>query len=173
MTTRRKQRVSGASLSRDRYFSSALTSLLNGERASRGLPELAWNDCLASLAADWSSQMAQEGVLSHRDLELIRSTWAPLSAMISLGENVYWGSGGWTATARSAHVALMRSAPHRVNLLHPHFDCVGIGTRVDDRGQLLVTQNFGATLRRPPAHRQLGAGAWVIRRLEQLSEGFR
>src|SRR5438128_3452658 len=69
------------------------TPLLNGiwqatnqDRAANGLPALAYNAQLASLAQDWANHLAATEILVHRDLGAVLADPA-YAAFWTLGEN--------------------------------------------------------------------------------------
>ncbi|UCG41260.1 MAG: CAP domain-containing protein [Acidimicrobiia bacterium] len=117
----------------DYSYSSALVSLANSSRAAHGLAPLTWSDTLSSAASSAAIRMANEGSLSHSDLQ-------PLLGPFSvLGENI---GRGYTAPA-DIHAAWMGSGSHRDNLLKPAFTHVGIAVWIDASGQPWVSQVFG------------------------------
>jgi uncharacterized protein YkwD len=115
-------------------------TMVNQERAARGLPAFAWDPQLANLAADWSANMAASGNFNHRDLSgtIRQPGWA--GVYWGLGENIVTGGG---LTSNSSHAAWMNSPGHRQNVLQPGFDSIGIGVFCDANGRLWATQNFG------------------------------
>lgn len=114
-----------------------LFSLINQDRAAQGLPALAWNDQLGSLAQTWSEQMSRSGALTHQDLDALQAN-PFMAAWRSLGENIYMGA----TDAGSANTTWMNSPGHRANILHGFTD-VGIGTTRDSSGILWVVADFG------------------------------
>lgn len=115
---------------------------VNAERAERGIAELAWNDDLAAVASDWSEQMADDGDFRHQDLEpLLRGD--RLTGFRALGENIFRATG--PVPAGTIHAGWMRSDGHRVNVLNPGFDRIGIGVHCAADGSVWATQQFGRT----------------------------
>ena len=114
-----------------------LVNLINQDRAGQGLPALAWDDQLGSLAQTWSARMAQNGALSHQDLDALQAS-PSMSAWRSLGENIYYGG----TDVSGANSTWMNSPGHRANILHG-FTHVGVGTTRDARGVLWVVADFG------------------------------
>src|SRR3954451_16014813 len=92
-------------------------ALLNTVRARNGVPPLATDGQLISVARGWSARMAGDGGLSHNpDLGSQVSNWR------SLGENV--GTGGDVNTIEAA----LEASPHHFeNMVDPNFTYVGIG----------------------------------------------
>ena len=117
-----------------------LFARLNAERRARGLAELAWDDDLARMAADWSAHMASTGDFAHRDLGAAGSL-PGIARFSALGENIAWVE-GYPNDGYQLHVGWMRSEGHRTNMLQPGYDAVGIGV-VCDGGRAWATQNFG------------------------------
>jgi uncharacterized protein YkwD len=76
-------------------YARTVFDLVNAERASAGLSELVWNDCLASAAAVRASHTLDEELLSHEPLaagctsgnragENLARTWQEPSGMVKL-----------------------------------------------------------------------------------------
>src|SRR5947209_16389592 len=104
---------------------------LNAVRARNGVPPLATDGQLVSVARAWSAQMAGPAGLSHNpDLGSQVSNWR------TLGENV--GTGGDVA---SIEAALEASPHHFENMVDPAFNYVGIGV-VEAGGAVWVTEDF-------------------------------
>src|SRR5438270_717433 len=100
-------------------------------RARNGVPPLATDGQLISVARAWSAQMAGPAGLSHNpDLGSQVSNWR------TLGENV--GTGGDVA---SVEAALEASPHHFQNMVDPAFQYVGIGV-VEAGGAIWVTEDF-------------------------------
>lgn len=114
----------------------AVHSLIDRARVNRGLPPLVLNGELSQLAHRHSLRMAQQRRLFHTPCLECR---IPIATWTMLGENV--GSGG---SIRRIHRTLMRSTPHRQNVLGG-FDAVGVGV-VERGGRFWVTQIFFAGL---------------------------
>lgn len=121
----------------------AILDRVNAERAARGLEELAWNQELAEVARDWSVEMAQKGVLEHQDIgQLLQEE--ELSGFQGLGENIFRATG--SVPAGTIHAGWMRSDGHRVNVLNPGWDRIGIGVHCGEDGSVWATQEFGRTV---------------------------
>lgn len=132
----------GSGGSAEEQMARAIFDRVNAERAERGLAELAWNDELAGVARDWNVQMAEDGRLHHQDLEpLLRGD--RLSGFRSLGENIFRATG--PVPAGTIHAGWMRSDDHRVNVLNPGFDRLGVGVHCAPDGSVWATQEFGRT----------------------------
>ncbi len=110
----------------------SLVSLLNGARASAGLPALTVSSDLAAVAARQAGTMASTRVLAHTpNLPGAVCCWS------SVGENV-----GMGASASTVHQAFMASSAHRANILSATYTQVGVGTAVDSSGMLWVSEIF-------------------------------
>ncbi|MGY1915953.1 CAP domain-containing protein [Blastococcus sp. SYSU DS0973] len=122
---------------------------VNDERRARDLEPVAWNEELAEVARDWSAAMAERGVLEHQDVREVLSREA-LSGFSGLGENIFTASG--PVPAGVAHVGWMRSDGHRVNVLNPGWNRLGVGVFCAPDGSVWATQEFGRTVDadRPP-----------------------
>lgn len=93
-------------------------ALLNQTRARGGLPPLAVDAELTSLARGWAQHQADAGHISHAN---------PISAGVTadwlkLGENV--GTGGNVQVVMDAFIA---SPGHYANIMDPEFTKVGVG----------------------------------------------
>lgn len=121
------------------------TSLLNGERSSRGGHTLVTMSDLVEIARRHSQDMANRGAIYHNENlpNEVHGDWQ------ILGENV--GRGG---SVDSIHDAFMNSAPHRANILDDRFNQVGVGTVIKD-GYIYVTEVFAGrgSAPRPVVHR--------------------
>lgn len=113
---------------------------VNDERRERGLQPLEWHEDLATYARAWSEDMAGREVIEHQELtELIREE--ELSGLRSIGENVFQSTG--PVPAGVIHSGWMESPGHRVNVLQPGFDVLGIGVTCGEDGGVWATQLFG------------------------------
>lgn len=110
-------------------------SAINTERASGGLPALASNAALVSIAQTWSQHLASAGTLSHNPN---LASLAPASWM-KLGENV-----GMGPTCDAIATAFWNSPEHKANIMDPAFSQVGVAT-VDASGTIFVTEDFMGT----------------------------
>lgn len=114
----------------------ALFAALNGARAGAGLPPLAYNDSLASVAQSWSAHMSTTSMAHNPSVSAqIPPGWS------AWGENVAF-AGGYPDLAGTIHSNWMNSPGHRENILRPGFTQVGIGYHVDAAGTAWATQVF-------------------------------
>jgi len=112
----------------------AVLCLLNGERADRGLAQLAENAQLAQAALGHATDMVQRDYFSHDSPDgatmtdrIAATGYLPDDASWLVGENLAWGTGS-LATARAIMDAWMSSEGHRANILNPRFREIGMGT---------------------------------------------
>jgi uncharacterized protein YkwD len=134
-------RTSGA-----RDLERQILALVNRERKSRRLPELAWNDSLAGEARRHSERMDKLGFFGHRDPERGSLGDRLRSARIdykACAENLYQQS-GLPDPAAEAVRAWLRSRGHRSNLLSRQYARTGIGVFEGGGTQYTVTQIFWA-----------------------------
>ena len=111
----------------------------NRERATRGLPQLAWDDALAASARQHAAQMAERGALSHQfpgEPGLAERATNAGARFIALAENV-----ALAPTAAELHSEWMNSPPHRANLLDPDLNSMGIAV-VERGGELYAVEDF-------------------------------
>jgi uncharacterized protein YkwD len=112
--------------------------LINSDRAGAGLGPLAWNGCLAGVAAQNAQRMAAAGAISHadgpqRDLECGLGS-------VQAGENV----GFWSAGINDAQLnsMFMASPGHRSNIMGP-YRYVGTAWVVAPNGYGYIAVEFG------------------------------
>lgn len=114
-------------------FGSELLGLINQQRVSQGLGELAWQNQLASAAREHSLDMACNGFFSHTGsdgsspFDRIQRQGYSFSYA---GETIYGGSGGYNSP-QAALDAWMNSPAHRDILLSPTYSQAGIGYEYD------------------------------------------
>jgi len=106
-----------------------VADLVNWSRHTNGLAALRADQLAMDRAQEWSNHMASTGQLAHR------GTWSGLGSWCAAGENVGYGQ-----DAATVHNALMRSAPHRANILG-RYDRIGTGY-AKRNGLVWVTQIF-------------------------------
>ena len=101
-----------------------VVALVNGERAKRKAPALAWDDTLYGIAREHSEEMARQGRLFHS------SMYEPYA------ENCWGGGPGSFHYFRASDImaSWMGSDKHRTWLLCPHLKHVGVGIAVSDEG---------------------------------------
>jgi uncharacterized protein YkwD len=123
-------------------ISRAIFDRVNAEREERGLAPVSWNDALADVARAWSREMAGTGRFQHQDIGAVLRR-DELSGFEALGENIFRATG--PVPAGTIHAGWMRSADHRVNVLNPGWDRLGIGVFCAPDGSVWATQEFGRT----------------------------
>lgn len=127
----------------DSAAESALLDLANQSRRQAGLPPLRMDDSLRDAARAHARIMVSRQQLSHRFsgeptlMERLLDTGIHLD---QVGENVAYHS-----SVEKAFSALMNSAPHRENLLDPHFNLAGFAAYWSE-GRLYVVQDFAHSL---------------------------
>ena len=116
------------------FFKSA-----NRERAEQGLPQLKWDETLATAARKHATLMADQEELSHRlpgeaalDVRIAQAG----ARFSSVGENVAIGP-----EPPEIHTGWMHSPGHRANILGTHFNALGVGV-VERDGQLYAVEDF-------------------------------
>jgi uncharacterized protein YkwD len=121
----------------------AIFDRVNAERAERGLAELDWNDALATVARDWSAEMASTGRFEHQDVAEVLDR-EELAGFRGIGENIFTATA--PVPAGAIHVGWMESDDHRVNVLNPGWNRIGIGVHCAPDGSVWATQEFGRTV---------------------------
>ncbi|MQB00259.1 MAG: hypothetical protein GEU78_08205 [Actinobacteria bacterium] len=97
-----------------------LASKINNARLNRGLNALRLDPQLSRVSRKHSYEMAKRRKLYHTPSSVLG--WR-VTRWISLGENI-----GHTRTVRRAFRLMMRSAPHRANILASDWVHIGVGT---------------------------------------------
>ncbi len=123
-----------------------LVALTNDARASTGLPPLAMDARLASLARWRSRDMAQRGYFGHQIppanttvFDVMRATGIRFSYV---AENIGWTSApAGAATTMMEHVFLA-SPEHLANILGAHYDAIGVGAYRSSDGRDYFTVLF-------------------------------
>ncbi|MFD7527738.1 MULTISPECIES: CAP domain-containing protein [unclassified Streptomyces] len=124
----------------DSSAQSAVLALVNQERAKVGCSPLTASSSLASLAQDFSEDMAARGFFDHTDPDG-RSPWdrASKAGVQGLaGENIARGQ----ANAQAVMEAWMNSDGHRANILNCDYKTLGVGVHHGPSGPWW-TQDFG------------------------------
>lgn len=110
-------------------------TLVNQQRAARGLPALRPQDDLMQAARGYSRAMARSGFFSHVSPDGSTPSDRCIAAGYSqsgcsrwmIGETLAWGSGAF-AVPECIVNGWMNSAPHRRILLTAGFQDIGVGT---------------------------------------------
>ncbi len=120
----------------DRSAAKVTLCLLNKERAARGLKSLRFDKKQQKAADKHNRVMLRQDCFSHlcpgeRDLvgRIAAAGYLPCNCTWGIAENLAWGSGSQSTPANVVD-AWMNSPDHRVNILNPRYDEVGIA--VDD-----------------------------------------
>jgi hypothetical protein len=111
----------------------------NRERASRGLPQLRWDDALASAARQHALLMAQRSAISHQfpgEPDMAARASRAGARFSALAENV-----AEAPSASEIEAGWMNSPPHRGNLLDPDLDSIGISVAVSG-GERFASEDF-------------------------------
>ncbi len=124
-----------------------------------GRGPLRWHPTLAQVARQHSADMLQRRYVAHVTPEGVQVAQRLERAGISYlacGENIgviYGPASHGERGVREVHAAFMnqprRPTNHRGNILNPVWTHVGVGVAYAPEGQLIVTQNFVATLTKP------------------------
>jgi uncharacterized protein YkwD len=120
----------------------AIFDRVNAERENRGLQRVEWDDQLAQVARGWSRSMADTGRLEHQDMQQVLGR-EDVRGFVGLGENIFTSSG--PVPAGVLHVGWMRSDGHRVNVLNPGWNRLGVGVFCAPDGSVWAAQEFGRT----------------------------
>ncbi|MCX5109056.1 CAP domain-containing protein [Streptomyces sp. NBC_00378] len=129
-----------ASAPADSSVPSAVLALVNQERSKVGCSPLTASSSLASLAQDFSEDMAARGFFDHTDPDG-RSPWDRASKAGAQGlaaENIARGQ----ATAKAVMDSWMNSPGHRANILNCDYRTLGVGVHYGSGGPWW-TQDFG------------------------------
>ena len=126
---------SGSGSSSENSIAMDIFNRANAERAARGLRALTWDSALAANARNWSVSMSANNNFAHSNI------YPLLQRFQTAAENI--GVGGRGTTSGVLHNAWMRSTGHRVNLLAPNLDVIGVGVFCGPDGRLWATQQYG------------------------------
>jgi len=124
-----------AASSRLASFDAEMLSLVNGARASAGVPTLHSASGLTSLAVWWSGKMADGATgyqLEHNPNAWTMVTQYGASNRTAWAENVASFSSG--ASAQAVFNAYMASPGHRANILSSKYHYIGVGTMSGSKG---------------------------------------
>jgi uncharacterized protein YkwD len=111
----------------------------NKHRVANGLEELKRTDCVQRFAVRQAKAMAQQERTFHQDLGPILTD----CGLLAVGENV---AAGYPTGRSVVNDGWMDSAPHRLNILNPGFQLMGLGARKGHDGSWYVAQVFGTPL---------------------------
>jgi uncharacterized protein YkwD len=125
-------------------------TLINNDRAARGLPAYAWNATLAGGARAHSNLMASGCGLQHQ------CPGEPAPGTRITNEGVHWTSwgenigyaGGYGSYSNDIQViekSMINEGPsgyHYKNLMSTSFKEVGVGVSIDSKGYVWVTEDF-------------------------------
>jgi uncharacterized protein YkwD len=112
---------------------------LNDARAKDGLPALASDPQLETVAAEHAADMIARHYFSHETPEGA----SPFERMKRAGCRYGWAGENMAINVdpESAFLALLASPGHRENILNPHYRRVGIAAIPGDEGEVFV-QDF-------------------------------
>jgi uncharacterized protein YkwD len=116
---------------------SAVIDAMNGDRAANGVGALCGNGQLAGFAQDWANWMAQNGSLTHQDLNRILAA----TTYNTIAENILDGAA--TLSPDQMESAWMQSPPHRENILNGTYRAAGVGIAYSPDGRVWVAVDFG------------------------------
>ena len=122
-------------------------TLVNQERAKRGLSTVQWDDRLSALARSFSEQMADEGFFDHYDRQgssvVDRARRARIKGWRKIGENLFFCERS-NQFAGLAIRGWLKSPAHRANMFDPSWTATGIGIARAANGEVFVTEVFVA-----------------------------
>lgn len=129
----------GAPPGSERRIEKEIYQLVNEYREQQGLPPMAYNDDIADIAQDHSSNMARGKVrFGHGGFQQRYDAMkATLDGVMAGAENVAYGA----ADAKEAVALWLRSAGHKKNI-QGNFTHTGIGVVRNNDGTLYFTQLF-------------------------------
>lgn len=117
----------------------ALAAMVNGARASEGLPQLGRDARLDRVAQAHAEAMRDAHRLAHEGADGSPADRVAQAGIVAsaVGENV-----AHAADAKQAHRTLWESPSHRSNLLETRFDALGVGVARDTDETLWVCEVF-------------------------------
>lgn len=116
-----------------------MVQLVNADRARAGLAPLTSDPSLAAVARAHSSDMVSGGFFSHTS----PSTGDPEQRInaAGIGWRAYAENIAYNSSVEEAEASFLQSPGHRMNLLSPTYDTIGIGI-VQGARSIFVTQVF-------------------------------
>jgi uncharacterized protein YkwD len=129
----------------NRDAAARMVSLVNEARAEHDLPALTSANDVADVAESWSAVMATDDHLRHNpDYGAQICCWSRLTENVAFSDPYrLWRPGDPVELiVDELHDRLLESPGHRVNILDPFVDEIGIGVHVSDDGSIWITQNF-------------------------------
>jgi uncharacterized protein YkwD len=133
----------------EQQIAQAVFQAINTDRASAGLPALAWSNSLMAGANAHSLLMSADDQLAHQlpgepaigprvSQDSVKWTWC--------GENIGETSDTSAGGALQLHQMMMAEQPpndgHRQNILSTHYTLVGIAMVIDSSQKLWLTEDF-------------------------------
>jgi uncharacterized protein YkwD len=130
--------------------------LINEERVKANLDPVAWSDFAATVAQAHANEMAQNGYMSHWNLDGYGPDvrYSKANGMEWAQENVFMSwqrldNGtpvpiqNWASAVLQGHESLMNSPGHRANILSPEHTHVGVGIAYNPAtGEFRIAQEF-------------------------------
>jgi uncharacterized protein YkwD len=124
-----------------------MVDLVNAERLAKGLGILKVNPLLVQVAREHSREMCEKGYFDHMSptpgqgspMQRYIRALGRMPAWACLSENLFYSS---IIDPDLGHKCLMRSAPHKRNILTPEFNEIGVGVYESPDGKFWVTQMF-------------------------------
>ena len=129
----------------DESAATLMLELVNDARAEQDLPALQPADDMTAVAESWSAAMAKQEALEHNPEYTGQiCCWTTISENVAYSEaHRFWRPGDpIDRITGELHERLLASPGHRMNLLDPAVDQIGIGVHVGDDGSVWITQNF-------------------------------
>jgi uncharacterized protein YkwD len=127
-------RRSGAAQPSSDAYANRIFSLINAERARRGLQRLRRGSCASAYAERWSVHLARSQTLGHQSLKPMLKSCAARR----VAENIGYGN----VTADVLMKKWMASAQHRANILSPKLSYLGVGAARSKSGHWYAVQDF-------------------------------
>ncbi len=131
--------AAAAEMQADPVDERAVFHLLNDDRQAAGVAPVEWDDRLAEAARRHAFELAKHHALSHQfpgEPDLKQRIIATGLRFDKLAENVAFAD-----TPEEINDSFLNSPPHRVNMLNPDYNAVGIGA-VRMGQELFVVQDF-------------------------------
>jgi len=161
--------AAGSSSGEDPAAENELLEAANNSRELAGVPPLRMDESLLDAARAHARRMVESERLEHQLsgepslLERIAMVSSPAGGLKldSAGENIAYADSG-----PKVNEALMRSPPHRENLLDRGFNIVGIAA-VWSKGRLYVVQDFAHAV---PSYTAQQSGKLVGRAIDEMRQ---
>ena len=124
-----------------------MLTLINAERAKRGVPPLVTDPTFQTVARMRTADMLARGFFSHNDPKtgerVAKAMLLKLGLNTPSGENFYWGRPYDPQFVERVMRWFMSDPPHRDNIISSRWNVVGVSVMRGANDTVIAVQNFG------------------------------